>query len=551
MDSSVVRLSGVLCFLAMTPAVAWAVPPDKPDDRAVCHPIEIFTREDCRQCEAAERFLEELSRKRPDARVKRHDVVTDGQALKRLHELCRKHRIEKVGVPGVLVGNQLFVGYRDDATTGVRIEELLTIEVFTRAGCPHCAQAKLFLADLLSRYPGLHIVVTDVVADMAARQRMEELVRRHRIPLPSLPMFSAYGRVIVGYHSAESTGRELEQLIINATARCAGLDGDRDAAEPQRPSAPAAPAPREMGFVSSLWGPWCAAIQSTSASFMAAPEEPVEVVPEEVPLPDEAAEISQPQESDEVAEAPAEEIEVPLFGTLRVADLGLPAFTFLLGLVDGFNPCAMWVLIFLLSVLVNLKDRRRIIAIAGTFVLISGLAYFAFMAAWLNVFALIGFARWAQIGLGLVATFIGLVNVKDFFAFKRGFSLSIPESAKPGIYARVRNIVSAKYLTAAVIGAVVLAVLVNTVELLCTAGLPALYTQILSFRQFPWWKNYAYLALYNVAYMFDDTIMLTVAVVTLSHRKLQEREGRWLKLVSGLVILGLGLLLLFKPDWLD
>ena len=143
------------------------------------------------------------------------------------------------------------------------------------------------------------------------------------------------------------------------------------------------------------------------------------------------------------------------------------------------------------------------------------------------------------------------INVKDFFAFKKGVSLSIPESSKPGIYKRVREIVSAKYLSAALAGVVVLAVIVNMVELLCTAGLPALYTQILTMQELPVWKNYSYLALYIVAYMLDDTILLTVVVVTLSHRRLQEREGRWLKLASGLVILALGLVMIFRPHWLQ
>jgi uncharacterized membrane protein HdeD (DUF308 family) len=145
---------------------------------------------------------------------------------------------------------------------------------------------------------------------------------------------------------------------------------------------------------------------------------------------------------------------------------------------------------------------------------------------------------------------IGALNVKDFFAFKQGVSLSIPEAAKPGIYQRVRTIVSAQSLTIAVSAAVVLAVMVNVVELLCTAGLPALYAEILTLQNLPPWKNYAYLALYVIAYMFDDSLLLTGFVVTLSHRKLQEREGRWLKLLSGLVIGLLGLVMIFKPDWL-
>jgi hypothetical protein len=155
-----------------------------------------------------------------------------------------------------------------------------------------------------------------------------------------------------------------------------------------------------------------------------------------------------------------------------------------------------------------------------------------------------------QVVLGGVAVGIGALNTKDFFAFGQGVSLAIPAAAKPGLYARVRRILQAEHLAGALTGVTVLAVLVNTVELLCTAGLPAVYTQILTLQQLPWWAYYGYLGLYNVAYVLDDSVMLTIAVVTLGRRKLQEREGRWLKLLSGVVMLGLGITLLFKPTWL-
>ena len=245
-----------------------------------------------------------------------------------------------------------------------------------------------------------------------------------------------------------------------------------------------------------------------------------------------------------------ETVDLPIFGSVNASKIGMPAFTIAIGLVDGFNPCAMWVLLFLLSLLVNLKSRRKMFAIAGIFVLVSGLAYFAFMAAWLNVFMFLGYLRGVQVTLGVLAIVVGSVHIKDFFAFKKGFSLSIPESAKRGIYARTRRIITAETLWAAIAGATVLAVLVNIVELLCTAGLPALYTNVLSMQRFPAWKNYAYLGLYNLAYMFDDSVMVIIAVATLGRRKLQEKEGRWLKFVSGVFIFTLGVLMIFKPEWL-
>lgn len=260
--------------------------------------------------------------------------------------------------------------------------------------------------------------------------------------------------------------------------------------------------------------------------------------------------------SDDGAFAPAAErsptaIDLPFLGRVDPATLGMPAFTVAVGLVDGFNPCAMWVLLLLLAVLVNLQDRMRMLAIAGTFVAVSGAAYFAFMAAWLSVFEWIGYLRPVQVVLGLSAVAIGLVHVKDFCAAGSGPSLSIPAAAKPGIYARMRRVVTAENLPAALAAAFTLAVLVNVVELLCTAGLPALYTNVLSQRGCGDAARYGYLGLYIAAYMFDDAIMVAIAVATLSRLKLQQTGGRWLKLVSGTVILGLGLVMLLRPGWLE
>ena len=248
------------------------------------------------------------------------------------------------------------------------------------------------------------------------------------------------------------------------------------------------------------------------------------------------------------AKADAGSIEIPWIGKrVSIEEVGLPAFTVVIGLLDGFNPCSMWVLVLMVSMLASVGDRRRMVAIAGTFVAIQGIAYFAFMAAWLNLFLLIGISRGSEIVLGVIALVAGLIHVKDYFAFGRGVSLSIPASAKPGIYQRMRRLLHEQSLAMAIAGTVVLAVLVQLVELLCTSGLPALYTRILTLRQLDPWSYYGYLLLYNVMYMVDDVVLLAIGVVTLSQKRLQEKEGRMLKLVSGLVMLLLGLYLILVP----
>lgn len=499
--------------------------------------IEVFLRPDSERGRQLFELLKKLEQERPGISVVERDVVNDQPARERFWKLAKDHRIEKAVVPACYVCNGFHVGFRDAETTRKQVDESLSLLAFVREGCPHCRDAKAFLKVLQSRWPAVRVQLHDVVQDKAALQQMQDLAAKHRVSVASLPCFLLCGRFLVGYDNDHTTGQQLERLL-----------------EESQPPRELNPKPqREPGVSLSRRA---SRIRLVSYSPEVTQQTPLPIPddapPEDSPIPGESD--SARQETSRIEGVPApppEGVDLPVFGHLRVRDVGMPAFTIAIGLVDGFNPCAMWVLIFLLSILVNIRDRKRIILIAGTFVLVSGLAYFAFMAAWLNVFQLIGLARPAQITLGLLATTIGLISVKDFVAFHRGMSLSIPESAKPGIYARVRGIVQAKYVAAALFGAATLAVFVNVVEILCTAGLPALYTQILTLQQLPTWKNYMYLGLYNMAYMFDDSVMLTIAVVTLSHRKMQEREGRWLKLISGTVMLALGLTMVFRPDWLS
>ncbi len=251
-------------------------------------------------------------------------------------------------------------------------------------------------------------------------------------------------------------------------------------------------------------------------------------------------------------EAPRTDKEIvsTRFGAVSIEKYGLPLFTVIIGLIDGFNPCAMWVLLLLLSILVNIKDRKRITIIAGTFVFISGAVYFFFMAAWLNLFLIIGFSRALQITVGLIAMVIGTFHINDFVTFKQGVSLSIPDSAKPTIYTHIRNVINAKNMPATFLAIATIAIIVNLIELVCTAGLPAIYTQILTSQHLTTVKYYAYLLLYNLAYIFDDALMVAIVVITLSRKSIQESQGRLLKLMSGSVIFILGIILIFKPDLL-
>jgi hypothetical protein len=243
-------------------------------------------------------------------------------------------------------------------------------------------------------------------------------------------------------------------------------------------------------------------------------------------------------------------VHLPIIGTIDAQALSLPVMTVMLAGVDAFNPCAFFVLLFLLSLLVHAKSRARMLVIGGTFVLFSGIIYFVFMAAWLNVFLIAGELRVITAIAGLVALTIGALNIKDFFLFKQGPSLSIPESAKPGLFKRMREIVSTGNMLPMFASTVVLAIVANSYELLCTAGFPMVYTRTLTLADLEPWQYYAWLAAYNVIYVLPLLAIVLVFTYTMGSRKLAESEGRALKLVSGCMMFGFGLLLLVAPNLL-
>ena len=374
------------------------------------------------------------------------------------------------------------------AATGKTAAQPADIEVFVREGCPHCAKAKEFLEALQREQPGLEVVIHDVGKEPAVLQRLKRIAEDRGVPAGRVPSFAVGGQLIVGFSDEASTGQLIRDSLVKAHSQ-GSESGDATGG--------------------------CKAEANLSCT----------------------------------ANAPTPEIFfIDFFGrSVTLDQLGLPLFSVAMGLLDGFNPCSMWVLILMISLLAPLNSRPRMLAIAGTFIAVEGLAYFVFMAAWLNLFLLIGLARLSEIIIAVLALLAGAINLKDFWRYGWGVSLSIPAAAKPGIYARMRDILQAENLGGALAGMLVLGVLVQIVELLCTSGFPALFTRILTLKQLDILSYYGYLVLYDLAYMLDDAIVLAIGIVTLSQRRLQEKEGRWLKLVSGLVMVGLGIYLLVVP----
>jgi len=253
----------------------------------------------------------------------------------------------------------------------------------------------------------------------------------------------------------------------------------------------------------------------------------------------------------QVQEETPEAFEFPLLGKIDYDDFSLPVFTLIIAALDAFNPCAFFVLFFLLSVIVHTRERIRIAIVGGTFVFFSGLMYFIFMAAWLNLFLLTEELTIITAIAGLIALLVGAINLKDYFFFKQGVSLSIPDAARPKLFQKIRLITQSAKWPAMLVATVVLAIVANSYELLCTAGLPMVYTRVLTLNDLSAMQYYLYLGFYNLIYILPLLIVVGIFTVTLGSKKLSEKEGRILKLLSGSMMMGLGGLLFFAPELLN
>ncbi|MFP4423943.1 MAG: glutaredoxin domain-containing protein [Candidatus Woesearchaeota archaeon] len=246
------------------------------------------------------------------------------------------------------------------------------------------------------------------------------------------------------------------------------------------------------------------------------------------------------------------ELDLPLVGTVDVGSMPLVVMTGLMAFIDGFNPCSLWVLTFLLGIVIYTGSRKKIFLVGMTFLLITAAAYGAFMVGLLNVFSYIGYTFWIKIGVAAIATLFGVVNIKDYFWYKKGISFTIPDKFKPKIFREMRNIMNPDRSTLGMLIATSLMALgIVLVELPCTAGFPMIWTNILSQHEISGIAFAALLGLYLIIYLLIELVIFFTAIISLNAAKFEEKHGKALKLVGGMIMLGLAFALLFMPELMN
>lgn len=259
----------------------------------------------------------------------------------------------------------------------------------------------------------------------------------------------------------------------------------------------------------------------------------------------------------EVARAPARRIEeskyqirLPWIGEVNLRSLSLPVLTVALAAVDGFNPCAMWVLVFLIGLLLGLQDRARRWALGIAFLLTTAIVYYGVLAAWLSALLVIGVIGWLRVGIGLLALGGGSYYVWQYVRNPEALCHVAGTSKRERIMARLRAATAEPRFIASLAAIMVLAVGVNFIELLCSAGIPAVYTQVLALTPMPAWQHHAWLALYVLVFLLDDLAIFVVAMFTLELTGAGGRYAHHAQLIGGIVLLAVGVLLIVRPQWL-
>ena len=232
----------------------------------------------------------------------------------------------------------------------------------------------------------------------------------------------------------------------------------------------------------------------------------------------------------------------------------LPLFTFIIALIDGFNPCTMWVLTFLLVLLISVShSRKRIFTIGYTFVIVVYIIYFLFMAAWLNVFLFIGYFDPVRIAIALIALGAGAINCKEFFVFRKGPTLMIQEKHKGPLVRRIeamREIIKKGSMSALIAASVGLATFASFVELPCTAGWPLIYTKVLADKALATFSYYSYLLFYNLIYIIPLAVMIFIFGLFFKGKQITKGQMQVIKLIGGLIMIALGIILLVNPELL-
>jgi glutaredoxin len=389
-------------------------------------------------------------------------------------------------------------------------EKQINVYFFYGQGCPHCAKEEKFLAKLEGENKNITIYRYEVWHSQENASLLGKIAKGLNINITGVPVLIVGDKSIIGYYDDNTTGREIKQVLDeflikgcdDKVASIVGLSDKNQECQCQEND-------------NECWQK-CGCEKGSTAS----------------------------------STSESEIIRLPLLGEVNIKKFSLPLLTIIIAAIDGFNPCALWVLIFLLSMLIGTHSKRKILLLGATFIFASALVYFLFLSAWLNFFLFVAFVRWIRLAIALVALGSGSYYVYDFYKNRDGGCKVTDNEKRKNIFNKLRDIINKESLLLSLFGIALLAFAVNLVEAVCSIGLPAIYTKTLSMSNLARWQYYIYLLLYTFIFVLNQIIIFFAALATMQIKALSHKYTRFISVAGGIVMIIIGILLIFKPEWL-
>ena len=246
-----------------------------------------------------------------------------------------------------------------------------------------------------------------------------------------------------------------------------------------------------------------------------------------------------------------DKVKIPIIGNVNIKKVSLPLVAIILGFIDGFNPCAMWILLFLISMLFGIKDRKKAWILGFTFLFMSGLIYFLSMLG-INFVLGIATIKWMKIGLAIFILIAGILNMKKYLKIRKEAAgcTVVNNKKRKKITNQMKKVIDSKSFLLSLIGISILGISVNLIELACSLGFPVVFNEIMTINNIAGFTKIIYLLLYIFFYLIDDVIVFVVSMVTVEATGITNKYNKLCTLVSAIIMIAIGFLLLLKPDWL-
>jgi cytochrome c biogenesis protein CcdA len=411
-----------------------------------------------------------------------------------------KLRIQNIATIIAVLFTFIFVNVESFSATKVKIE------YFGRADCKNCINLKKYLGELEQKRTDFEVLEYKIDKDPSSKKKFDEVTTKLKL-VKGTPIIYIDDTIIQGFNSADTTGKEIEKLIDVAKAKDKVNTLDEYVAN------------GDYSKISSN-GSVCTGTSKCSIS----------------------------------GETPQKEliVNIPFINkTVDLSKYSLPLVSFILGSIDGVNPCAMWVLVLFLTALVAVGNRTKMIQVAGLFLLAEAIMYYMILNVWLYTWDFVGLDKIITPTVGIVGIIGGIFFIRNFVVNGDELACEVTDFEKKAkISTRIQDIAKKPFNIITALAIIGLALSVNVIEFACSIGIPQTFTKILQMNDVNFITRQFYNFLYIIGYMLDDMLVFGLALFSVNKLHLTSRYAKWANLFGGILMVLLGLMLIFKPTWL-